>query len=63
MVEKTMSYTSTFKEYLTLTKPGIVTLVLITTLGGAYIGSGGFWTGTSTASWRELPQDLSQGGW
>jgi len=59
MVEKTMSYTSTFKEYLTLTKPGIVTLVLITTLGGAYIGSGGnldpflvFWTlaGTGLAA-------------
>jgi len=41
MVEKTMSYTSAAKEYLALTKPGIVTLVLITTLGGAYIGSRG----------------------
>ncbi|EDP75669.1 heme o synthase [Hydrogenivirga sp. 128-5-R1-1] len=51
MVEKTMSYTSTLKEYLALTKPGIVTLVLITTLGGIYIGAKGnlepisvFWT-------------------
>ncbi len=51
MVEKTMSYTSAIKEYLALTKPGIVTLVLITTLGGIYIGSKGnldpfivFWT-------------------
>ncbi len=41
MVEKTLSYTSTLKEYLALTKPGIVTLVLITTLGGIYIGSRG----------------------
>ncbi len=59
MVEKTMSYTSTLKEYLALTKPGIVTLVLVTTLGGAYIGSRGsldpflvFWTlvGTGLAA-------------
>ncbi|RLJ70534.1 protoheme IX farnesyltransferase [Hydrogenivirga caldilitoris] len=59
MVEKTMSYTSTLKEYLALTKPGIVTLVLITTLGGMYIGSKGnlepitvFWTllGTGLAA-------------
>lgn len=59
MVEKTMSYTSTLKEYLILTKPGIVTLVLITTLGGFYIGSKGvldpwivFWTllGTGLAA-------------
>ncbi len=59
MVDKTMSYTSALKEYLILTKPGIVTLVLITTLGGLYIGSRGsfepgivFWTllGTGLAA-------------
>ncbi len=59
MVEKTMSYTSVLREYLILTKPGIVTLVLITTLGGIYIGSRGdldpvlvFWTllGTGLAA-------------
>ncbi len=59
MVERTISYTSTIKELLILTKPGIVTLVLITTLGGIYIGSGGnldgqivFWTllGTGMAA-------------
>ena len=59
MVEKTMSYTSVLREYLVLTKPGIVTLVLITTLGGLYIGSRGdldallvFWTllGTGLAA-------------
>ena len=59
MVEKTMSYTSVLREYLILTKPGIVTLVLITTLGGLYIGSKGslnpvlvFWTllGTGLAA-------------
>lgn len=59
MVEKTMYYTSALKEYLILTKPGIVTLVLITTLGGMYIGSKGnleyitvFWTllGTGLAA-------------
>jgi len=59
MVEKTISYTSTLREYLVLTKPGIVTLVLITTLGGLYIGSKGslepalvFWTllGTGLAA-------------
>ncbi len=51
MVEKSVSYTSTLRDYLILTKPGIVTLVLITTLGGIYIGSRGnmdtaviFWT-------------------
>ncbi len=59
MVERTMAYTSAIKEYLLLTKPGIVTLVLITTLGGIYIGSRGqlepylvFWTllGTGLAA-------------
>ena len=59
MVEKTMSYTLVLREYLILTKPGIVTLVLITTLGGLYIGSRGdldpilvFWTllGTGLAA-------------
>ncbi len=59
MVERTMAYTSALKEYLLLTKPGIVTLVLITTLGGIYIGSRGqlepylvFWTllGTGLAA-------------
>ncbi len=59
MVEKTLSYTSVLREYLVLTKPGIVTLVLITTLGGLYIGSGKnlepylvFWTllGTGLAA-------------
>lgn len=59
MVEKTISYTGAVREYLALTKPGIVTLVLITTLGGLYIGSAGnlepltvFWTllGTGLAA-------------
>ncbi len=59
MVDKTMSYTWIIRDYLALTKPGIVTLVLITTLGGLYIGSGGdleplrvFWTllGTGLAA-------------
>lgn len=59
MVDKTLSYTSVLREYLALTKPGIVTLVLITTLGGFYIGAGGileavsvFWTlfGTGLAA-------------
>jgi protoheme IX farnesyltransferase len=59
MVEKTLSYTSQVRELLILTKPGIVALVLITTLGGIYIGSGGrvepvlaFWTllGTGLAA-------------
>jgi protoheme IX farnesyltransferase len=59
MVEKTLSYTSAIKEYMALTKPCIVTLVLITTLGGIYIGSKGslephlvFWTllGTGLAA-------------
>ncbi len=59
MVERTIHYTHVFKDYLTLTKPGIVTLVLITTVGGMYIGSRGvldpylaFWTllGTGMAA-------------
>jgi protoheme IX farnesyltransferase len=59
MVERTLHYTHLLKDYLILTKPGIVTLVLITTLGGVYIGSGGeldpwtaFWTllGTGLAA-------------
>ena len=41
MVSKTMAYTSLLREYLHLTKPGIVMLVLITTLGGMYIGTKG----------------------
>ncbi len=55
MVERTLQYTHLLKDYLTLTKPGIVTLVLITTLGGIYIGAGGsldpqltFWTLSGT---------------
>ena len=59
MVERTLHYTHLIKDYLVLTKPGIVTLVLITTLGGVYIGAKGdldpivtFWTllGTGLAA-------------
>ncbi len=39
MVEKTLAYTTAIRELMILTKPGIVALVLITTLGGLYIGS------------------------
>ncbi len=41
MVSKTATYTSLLREYLLLTKPGVVMLVLITTLGGMYIGAKG----------------------
>ena len=59
MVDRTLHYTHLLKDYLVLTKPGIVTLVLITAMGGAYIGGKGevdpiltFWTllGTGTAA-------------
>jgi len=59
MVGKAVAYTSTLKDYLILTKPGIVLLVLITTLGGMYLAQRGmpdswliFWTllGTGLAS-------------
>ena len=59
MSEKVAAAVSLLKEYLALTKPGIVTLVLITTLGGMYLGSKGrlepslvFWTlwGTGLAA-------------
>lgn len=59
MSEKVATAVSLLKEYLILTKPGIVTLVLITTLGGMYLGSKGrlepslvFWTllGTGLAA-------------
>jgi len=59
MSEKVVTAVSLLKEYLVLTKPGIVTLVLITTLGGMYLGSKGrlepslvFWTllGTGLAA-------------
>ena len=61
MVEKTMSYTSTLKEYLALTKPGIVTLVLITTLGGMYIGAKGV-LDTMTVFWTLLGTGLAAAG-
>ncbi|NPA32112.1 MAG: protoheme IX farnesyltransferase [Aquificae bacterium] len=55
MSEKALVQQSAIKEYLVLTKPGIVSLVLITTLGGMYLGSRGeldpvlvFWTLTGT---------------
>jgi len=51
MSEKVLGSSSLLRDYLTLTKPGIVSLVLITTLGGLYLGSRGelepqlvFWT-------------------
>lgn len=59
MVSKAVAYTSTLRDYLVLTKPGIVLLVLITTLGGMYLAKRGmpdseliFWTllGTGLAS-------------
>lgn len=59
MGEKAITRVSLLREYLALTKPGIVTLVLITTLGGMYLGSKGslnpslvFWTllGTGLAA-------------
>ncbi len=59
MSEKVEVGTGIVKEYLALTKPGIVSLVLITTLGGMYLGSRGnldpylvFWTllGTGLAA-------------
>ncbi|NPB08109.1 MAG: protoheme IX farnesyltransferase [Aquificae bacterium] len=59
MSEKVEVQTSVLREYLVLTKPGIVSLVLITTLGGMYLGARGnlepllvFWTllGTGLAA-------------
>ncbi|WP_461832445.1 heme o synthase [Aquifex sp.] len=59
MSERVETYQGTLKDYLALTKPGIVSLVLITTLGGMYLGSRGelnpelvFWTliGTGLAA-------------
>ncbi len=59
MVSKTIAYRSVLKDYLVLTKPGIVLLVLITTLTGMYLAKRGFpnswlvfWTllGTGLAS-------------
>jgi len=59
MSEKVEVGQNVFKEYLILTKPGIVSLVLITSLGGMYLGSRGklqpelvFWTllGTGLAA-------------
>ena len=59
MASKTITYRSVLKDYLVLTKPGIVLLVLITTLTGMYLAKRGFpnswlvfWTllGTGLAS-------------
>jgi len=59
MSERVEAGQNVLKEYLVLTKPGIVSLVLITTLGGMYLGSRGelnpelvFWTllGTGLAA-------------
>jgi len=59
MSEKVAVHSNVLREYLVLTKPGIVSLVLITTLGGMYLGARGslepilvFWTllGTGLAA-------------
>ncbi|MCS7171139.1 MAG: heme o synthase [Aquificaceae bacterium] len=59
MVSKAIIYSSVLKDYIALTKPGIVVLVLITTLTGMYFAQRGFpdpllvlWTllGTGLAS-------------
>ncbi|MFN3870464.1 MAG: heme o synthase [Aquificaceae bacterium] len=59
MASKTLTYGNVLKDYITLTKPGIVLLVLITTLTGMYLAQKGFpdpwlvfWTllGTGLAS-------------
>lgn len=41
MTEKVLTYRGTLRDYIILTKPGIVALVLITTLTGIYIGHRG----------------------
>ncbi len=61
MVERTIYYTGLLKDYLALTKPGIVTLVLITTAGGLYIGSGGF-LDPYLAFWTLLGTGLAAAG-
>ncbi|MGK0690548.1 MAG: UbiA family prenyltransferase, partial [Aquificaceae bacterium] len=59
MVNKALAYSNILRDYLVLTKPGIVLLVLITTLTGMYFAQRGFpdpwlvfWTllGTGLAS-------------
>jgi protoheme IX farnesyltransferase len=59
MVGKAVAYSSVIRDYIVLTKPGIVLLVLITTLTGMYLAQRGFpdpwlvfWTllGTGLAS-------------
>lgn len=59
MSEEALTYRGTFRDYVILAKPGIVALVLITTITGIYIGNRGlpdillvFWTlvGTGLAA-------------
>lgn len=41
MIEKALTYSGTLRDYIILTKPGIVALVLITTTAGIFIGNRG----------------------
>lgn len=42
MLEEALTYKGTFRDYVILAKPGIVSLVLITTMTGIYLGNRGF---------------------
>lgn len=59
MIEKALARSESLEDYISLAKPGIVSLVLITTLAGLYVGHRGlpapaliFWTllGTGLAA-------------
>lgn len=59
LMEKALTYRGTLRDYIILSKPGIIALVLVTTMTGIYIGYRGlpepslvFWTllGTSLAA-------------
>jgi protoheme IX farnesyltransferase len=53
--------TSSLKDYLALSKPLIVALLLVTTLAGMVVGAGG-WPSLSTIVWTMIGGALSAGG-
>lgn len=61
MVSKTLVYSNVLRDYLVLTKPGIVLLVLITTLTGMYFAQRGF-PQVSLIFWTLLGTGLASAG-
>ncbi|MBI3393832.1 MAG: protoheme IX farnesyltransferase [Nitrospirae bacterium] len=61
MIEKALARSESLEDYLSLAKPGIVSLVLITTLAGLYVGHRGL-PGPALIFWTLLGTGLAAAG-